>query len=101
MSSEKGSFSLEAALVLSVFILVLALFFSLIQGYRLEARAFSQATIYLLEHNDEYLSAEDFSQHLSWDYLEVDKNFKFKAMKLVVEDFSYENNGFSQPLEAQ
>ncbi len=99
MSNQRGSLSLEAAVVIAVFLLLMSLFYSYIYGYRVERLAFQEATIYLLENNHEFISEEDFEEQVGLEFLEVERGYTFRSMKLVEEPFPYEKNGFSFPLE--
>ena len=99
MSNQKGSLSLEGAIILSVFMLVLTVFYSFIYGYRLERKAFESATLYVLENNYEILSEANLRGLLVSEYLKVEEGPIFSAMGYIKEDFFYLRNGFSQPLD--
>lgn len=99
MLDQRGSLSIEAGLVLAVFLLVITLFFSYIYGYKVERIAFEEATIFVLEENYEILTLEDFQEELGHDYLEIKEDLVFRAMNQVEEDFDYRKNGFASPLE--
>ncbi|HZK09777.1 MAG TPA: hypothetical protein VFD08_01780 [Clostridia bacterium] len=96
---QKGSLSLEAAFVISVFLVLLMLFYGMIYGYRAQKLAFEAATIFVLEKNTEVLLEKDFEEKLTSSLISVEKGYIFKTMKRFEEDFFYKENGFSHPLE--
>ncbi|NLY72214.1 MAG: hypothetical protein GX079_00795 [Tissierellia bacterium] len=99
MSNQRGSLSLEGAIAISVFMLLLTAFYSFTYGYRLEKKAFEVATLYVLENNYEVLSEANLRALLVSDYLKVEKGPVFRAMGHIEEEFFYLSNGFSQPLD--
>lgn len=98
-SRQKGSLSLEAGVVVAVFLTLLSLFFGIIYGYRVQKVAFEEATLFVLEKNTQVLGERDFEDKLRSPLLSVERGYIFKAMHRLEEVFSYDENGFSHPLE--
>lgn len=98
-NQQKGSLSLEAGIVVAVFLVLLMLFFGMIYGYRAQKVAFEVATLFVLEKNTESISEKDFQEKLNSSLISVEKGYVFKAMNRLEEEFIYKENGFSHPLE--
>lgn len=98
-SHQKGSLSLEAGIVVGVFLVMLMLFYGMIYGYRVQKVAFETATLFVLEKNTEVLSEKDFEEKLNSSLISVENGYIFKSINRLEEEFSYIENGFSYPLE--
>ncbi|NLY36931.1 MAG: hypothetical protein GX046_06830 [Tissierellia bacterium] len=96
---QRGSLSLEAGLVMAIFLVLLMLFYGVVYGYRSQKIAFEVATLFVLEKNTEVLTEKDFDRKLNSPLIKVEKGYVFKAMNRLEEEFSYNVNGFSYPLE--
>ena len=96
---EKGSLSIEATMITALFLVLMMLFFGVVYGYHVQRMGFEQATLFVLEENDRYLSEGDFSEKLHSSLMEVKKKYAFKVFGFLKESFPYEENGFAHPLE--
>ena len=98
LKREKGSLSIEAGVIVALFLVLLTLFYGFIYGYHLQRLSFEQATLYVLEENDEFIGSDAFEKKLI-KHVQVKGDYTFLVFNKLKEQFPYRENGFAHPLE--
>ena len=98
LKREKGSLSIEAGVIVALFLVLLTLFYGFIYGYHLQRLSFEQATLYVLEENDEFIGSDAFEKKLI-RHVQVKGDYTFLVFNKLKEQFPYRENGFAHPLE--
>lgn len=97
--SDRGSVSLEAAIGVSLLLMLMALFFAIIYGSFIQSISYAEAVEAYLRLNHETLSERTIERELSLTYTTIESDYRMTTFGLIEDTLPLDQASFHEAVE--